>query len=206
MKNTNNICLVKKNGIYKPVDITTIPPLIEVGANECFECILIQTGESIHLKVVLADKGASCDLKCVYLAGGHEQKSLSFDVTHASEKTQSKQIVKGIATDRAVCSFSGIIHILPNAQKCSGKQNHRALLLSDGAEIKATPELEIFADDVICSHGSAVGPLDKNQLFYLLSRGIDEKTAYHILLSAFLEDILPAEYHYIVREWLNERL
>ena len=188
MKNINNICLVKKNGVYEPADFKTLPSVVEVHKNECFECLFIQTGESIALKVVLKEEGASCD------------------VTHAAGKTKSTQTVKGVAADKAKCAFSGTIHILPDAQKCEGTQNHRAVLLSDTAQVQATPELEIYADDVICSHGSAVGPVDKNQLFYLLSRGIDEKTAYQLLLTAFLQDVLPADYHFIVREWLHDRL
>ncbi len=206
MKNINNICLVKKNGVYEPADFKTLPSVIEVRKNECFECLFIQTGESIALKVVLKEEGASCDLKCVYFGAESEQKSLVFDVTHAAGKTKSAQTVKGVAADKAKCAFSGTIHILPDAQKCEGTQNHRAVLLSDTAQVQATPELEIYADDVICSHGSAVGPVDKNQLFYLLSRGIDEKTAYQLLLTAFLQDVLPADYHFIVREWLHDRL
>ena len=206
MKNINNICLLEKNGVYESVDFTALPSVVEVRENEHFGCLFIQTNEPISLKVVLKGAGASCDLKCVYFGAENEQKSLVFDVTHAAGKTKSTQTVKGIVADKAKCAFYGTIHILPDAQKCEGTQNHRAVLLSDTAQVQATPELEIFADDVVCSHGSAIGPIDKNQLFYLLSRGIDEKTAYQLLLTAFLQDVLPADYHFIVREWLHDRL
>lgn len=206
MRNTDNICLVKKNGIYRAVGVQTLFPLVALGQNERFECVFIQTGASVNLKIVLTAPGAFCDLKAVYLASGSEEKSFSLEVVHESPGTRSLQTVKGVVADSARCSFSGVIRIRPQAQKCSGVQNHRAVLLSDKAFVKATPELEIYADDVVCSHGSAVGPLDLNQKFYLQSRGIDEKNARQILLFAFLSDVLPEGWHAVVQEWLDEHL
>ena len=86
--------------------------------------------------------------------------------------------------------FQGKVRVAPDAQKTDGQQMSRALLLSRDAEADAKPELEIFADDVVCSHGATVGELDENQMFYLKSRGIAEADARNMLIDAFLVDTL----------------
>jgi Fe-S cluster assembly protein SufD len=86
--------------------------------------------------------------------------------------------------------FQGKIIVRPDAQKTDGYQLNRALLLSDTAEIDSKPELEIYADDVKCSHGATAGELDDDQLFYLRARGIDLETARNLLISAFLADAI----------------
>ena len=102
--------------------------------------------------------------------------------------------------------FDGIIRIPKDSQHCDGHQNHRAILLSDTASVQATPELEIYADDVKCSHGSAVGALDENHLFYLLSRGIPMDEAKKILLKSYVMEILPETWEQYVDEWMDENV
>ena len=92
--------------------------------------------------------------------------------------------------DKARGVFQGRVRVAPDAQKTDGQQMSRALLLSRDAEADAKPELEIFADDVVCSHGATVGELDETLLFYLKSRGIDEAEARTMLIDAFLVDTL----------------
>lgn len=206
MKNIDNLCLLKKNGLYEVIDVNLLPSVINVGKNERFECVFIQTNQDIHLKIMLNEAGASCDIKGVYLQASHQKHSLTVDITHAAAQTVSNQVVKGILTDAAQFLFSGVIRMPKDSQKCEGYQNHRAIVLSDKAQVQAVPELEIYADDVMCSHGSAIGPIDKNQLFYLQARGIDEKTAYQMLLFAYMGDVVPAEYHSVLQEWFDEHL
>ena len=100
----------------------------------------------------------------------------------------------------------GTIEIPKDSQKCDGRQNHRAVLLSDKAIVSATPQLEIWADDVQCAHGSAVGPLDKNQLFYLQARGLPKKLARHLLLQSFLGGLMPTEFDAIISKWMDENV
>ena len=92
--------------------------------------------------------------------------------------------------DNARGVFQGKVHVAPDAQKTDGQQMSRALLLSRKVEADAKPELEIYADDVLCAHGATVGELDETQLFYLTSRGIDRQTARAMLISAFLDDAI----------------
>ena len=102
--------------------------------------------------------------------------------------------------------FQGRIHIAPDAQQTEGHQLHRALLLSDRAEVDVKPELEIFADDVKCSHGAASGELDEEQLFYMRSRGIDAEEARRMLVEAFLDDALLQIENENVRNWLKGKI
>ena len=96
--------------------------------------------------------------------------------------------------------FQGKVRVAPDAQKTDGQQMSRAILLSENAIANAKPELEIYADDVICAHGATVGEIDDDQLFYLKSRGISEKKAKQILIRAFLKDIINESGYFIIRK------
>ena len=100
-------------------------------------------------------------------------------------------------------AFNGIITIPYDSQKCDGHQNHRAVLLSDKAKVISVPQLEIWADDVKCAHGSAIGPLDKDQLFYLQTRGLTEHQAKKILLSSFFNHFTSTEFDHIIQDWMS---
>ena len=127
---------------------------------------------------------------------------MDIKVIHQSEKTTSNQQIRGLVTDSAAATFTGTIRIPHNSQKCDGSQNHRAVILSDRATVSATPQLEIWADDVKCAHGSAIGPLDKNQLFYLETRGISESGAKKLLLSSYFSDLMPTEFEDVIQDWM----
>lgn len=206
MKNLNNICLIKKNGQFETTVYPSNETVINVTGSDSFDCICLHFSGNLNLKINLLDKGSSCKVQCVYLAARNEQLNLTIDVTHAAPDTHSEQLIRGLATDSSVVSFNGVIRMPYNSQKCIGNQNHRAILLSEKARIQAVPELEIFADDVQCSHGSAIGPLDKNQIFYMQSRGINKKTAYQLLLNAFIADLIPEEYQVLTTDWMNTYL
>jgi Fe-S cluster assembly protein SufD len=113
-------------------------------------------------------------------------------VRHAEPHGTSRQTVKNVLAGRSRGVFQGRIEVARGAQKTDGYQMNQALLLSPDAEIDTKPELEIFADDVKCSHGATVGELDADQLFYLRARGIAEPEARAILVRAFLTEALEA--------------
>ena len=102
----------------------------------------------------------------------------------------SQEIYKGVLTGRSRGVFQGKILVRPDAQKTDGYQMNRALLLSRDAEIDSKPELEIYADDVKCSHGATVGELDDDQLFYLMARGIERERARALLIGAYLDEAI----------------
>ncbi len=204
MKITGNIGFIRKNNVLSPLDLTGGELSFSVDRDETIQIYCLHLIGSLNIKVQLQKEGARCSLNCVYLSHQKARNNLSFEVIHNERQTSSEQIVRGILLDQASMNFLGTIRIPPNSQKCVGTQNHRAVLLSDEASVSAIPELEIYADDVQCSHGSAVGPLDENALFYLQSRGIDKKQATQILLKAFLTDLMPNEIQTVIDEWMAE--
>ena len=119
-----------------------------------------------------------------------ETIDVSTVTTHLAPNTFSNQLVKNIADDDSTFSFDGKIFVSPDAQKIKASQNSRAILLSDNAQVNCQPQLEIYADDVSCSHGSAIGNLDEELIFYLNSRGIGKESAKKLLLSAFAAEVL----------------
>lgn len=128
---------------------------------------------------------------CYYLASLADFKQ-DFDVQviHNAGKTNSKQISKIVAVDNANFNLSGKIKVSKNAQKVDAMQNSKGLMLSDNAQINVNPALEIYADDVKCSHGNAIGFVDEEQIFYLTSRGVPKEKAYKILAKAFFAGII----------------
>ena len=128
------------------------------------------------------------------------------DVEHLAPHTVSSQLVKGVVGGEAKGVFQGKIHIAPHAVKTEGRQLHKALLLTDTAEVDCKPELEIFADDVKCSHGAASGELDEEQLFYMRSRGIGEDEAKQLLIDAYLEDVLNTLPDTSVKQWFASKV
>ena len=111
-------------------------------------------------------------------------------IYHTKPHCNSHALYKGILDDRARAVFNGKIVVAPDAQKTDAKQTNKALLLSEDAQINTKPELEIFADDVKCTHGATIGQLDADALFYLRSRGLDVEQARSVLIHAFASDLL----------------
>jgi Fe-S cluster assembly protein SufD len=139
---------------------------------------------------VLDGDGAECTLNGLYIADGQRLVDNHTTIDHARPHCGSREMYKGILADRARGVFNGKIIVRPDAQKTDAKQTNRALLLSEDAQINTKPQLEIFANDVKCTHGAAVGQLDAEALFYLRSRGMHEGAARQILVHAFAADVL----------------
>ena len=133
---------------------------------------------------------AQAAMSAVYLGCDSQHHDITTVVSHEYANCASRQLIRGVLDDKARGVFQGRVRVAPDAQKTDGQQMSRALLLSRDAEADAKPELEIFADDVVCSHGATVGELDETLLFYLKSRGIDEAEARTMLIDAFLVDTL----------------
>ena len=138
----------------------------------------------------LNGEGVACTLNGLYCADGQRLVDNHTTIDHARPHCGSRELYKGILADRARGVFNGKIIVRPDAQKTDAKQTNRALLLSEDARINTKPQLEIFANDVKCTHGAAVGQLDDEALFYLRSRGMSEAAARHLLVHAFAADVL----------------
>jgi Fe-S cluster assembly protein SufD len=159
---------------------------------------------------VLDGEGAECVLNGLYIADGETLVDTHTTIDHAKAHCPSHEIYKGILDGRARAVFNGKIIVRQDAQKTDAKQTNKALLLTDDAQINTKPQLEIFADDVKCTHGAAIGQLDEDQLFYLRARGIPEIAARNLLIHAFANDVLTSMKIEGVRDrtmqWMENKL
>ena len=142
------------------------------------------------VNAVLDGEGIDCILNGLYLVEGRQHVDNHMRVEHAKPHCASHELYKGILDGRARAVFSGLIHVHPGAQKTDAKQSNRNLLLSRDAIANSNPQLEIYADDVRCTHGSTVGQLDDDAVFYLRSRGIGMEAARSLLTYAFASDVV----------------
>ena len=144
----------------------------------------------VDLEVALAETGAEVDLNGLYCLGGRQHVDNHTRVDHLAAHTRSSEDYRGVLDGRARGVFNGKAIVHEDAQKIEAHQSNSNLLLSEQAEVDTKPELEIYADDVKCSHGATVGQLDTTALFYLRSRGIDESAARSLLTFAFAEEVV----------------
>jgi Fe-S cluster assembly protein SufD len=158
------------------------------------------------VRVVLNGEGAECSLNGLYLLDGKQHVDNHTEIEHCMPRAKSLELYKGILSGRARGVFDGKILVHKNAQKSDARQTNKNLLLSEGAVVNTKPQLEIYADDVKCSHGSTVGQLDRDSLFYLRSRGIDVETAQSLLHYAFASDVISAIKIASLRDQLNDYL
>ncbi len=142
------------------------------------------------LKIFLDGEHARADCKGVFMADAKRHVESRITVNHAAPHTVSRERFRGILADESKGVFNGRIHVDQCAQKTLAELTNRNLLLNEGAEINSKPELEIYADDVKCAHGSTTGQLDKTALFYLLSRGISPEEARNLLVLAFAAELV----------------
>jgi Fe-S cluster assembly protein SufD len=142
------------------------------------------------VNAVLAGEGIDCILNGLYLLEGSQFVDNHMRVEHAKPHCASHELYKGVLDGRSRSIFNGLIHVHPGAQKTDAKQSNRNLLLSRDAVANSNPQLEIYADDVKCTHGSTVGQLDDDAVFYLRSRGIGLEAARSLLTYAFASDIV----------------
>jgi len=139
---------------------------------------------------VLGGEGAHCALDGCYLVDGDRLVDNHTTIDHATPHCTSHELYKGILDGKARAIFNGRIIVREDAQKTDAKQTNRALLLSDEAQINSNPQLEIFADDVKCTHGAAIGQLDDEALFYLQARGLTRRDARDMLIHAYAGEVL----------------
>jgi Fe-S cluster assembly protein SufD len=161
------------------------------SANVASHSVLLGGGlvrNNVH--PVLAGEGGECLINGLFVGSGQEHLDNYMLVEHRSAHSASRQFYNGILDGRAHGVFHGRIIVHKNAQKTDAKQTNRNLLLSDDARIDTKPQLEIYADDVKCTHGATIGQIEENALFYLRSRGIDEGSARRLLLLAFASECL----------------
>jgi Fe-S cluster assembly protein SufD len=178
----------------------------EIAENGTYDSFALNIGARVARTEVhgrLAGPHSFTHLNGAQLLAGQQHADFTTVVRHDAPHGTSRQTVKNVLAGRSRGVFQGRIEVARAAQKTDGYQMNQALLLSPDAEIDCKPELEIFADDVKCSHGATVGELDAEQLFYLRSRGIPDPAAREILVRAFLAEALDAVVHGAARALLE---
>jgi Fe-S cluster assembly protein SufD len=197
-------------------------------AASCFDTLVAHVGEraSYRLRAItlggltsrstilvkLAGRAARCELTAGSIANGHQTHDVFAEIDHAAADTVTRELYRGIATDRGKLGFNGKMVVRESAPGADSDQSLKTLLTGNGAEASVRPQLEIYTDRVRAKHGATTGKLDDQMLFYLLSRGIERRTAQTLLQWAFIEDAisrmdcapLRAEIEQLVAAQLNE--
>ena len=169
--------------------------------------ISVQTGAILsrcESHFSLAGENADASLTTLYLAAGGQVMDVTSSVAHEAPSCHSMQVVRGVLDGKARGVFQGKVLVAPGAQGTDGNQMSRALLLSRECEADAKPELEIYADDVACSHGATVGEIEDDHLFYLMSRGVPAPEARRMLIEAFIDDAMAEAGDAAMREFAME--
>jgi Fe-S cluster assembly protein SufD len=149
-------------------------------------------GKLVRQEIIIKTTGEGADFKLrgINLLAGDTHTDVTMVLDHAVPHTTSTEIVRNVVTGKARGVFQGRINVHQYAQKTNAKMACNTLLLSDDGEFSTKPELEIFADDVVCGHGATVTEIDHNHLFYLMARGVDEKSARGLLVKAFVAEVI----------------
>ncbi len=183
--------------------------LVELGRDAHYASHVVMRGAAAdrsEIRVRLADQGASCDLRGLYVADGKQVHDNYTQIEHLAPHTSSNELYRGIIEDRATGTFQGRVLIHEGARVSEAHQLNNNLLLGDAAVANAKPQLEIDNDDVVASHGSTVGQLDDDALFYLQSRGLSYEHARGLLTYAFASEVLDGMASTTLAEQLGREL
>jgi Fe-S cluster assembly protein SufD len=193
--------------------VTVTEAIVEMAPTaEYAQTVLTSGARRQRLETRLRHPGGQARVRMdgVYLLAGKAHADLTTAVTHAAVQGETDQLTKGVVRDQARGVFQGRIVVSEGADQTAARMGHHALILSDHAEVDAKPELEIYADDVTCSHGNTVGALDEEALFYMRQRGLPEAEARALLIEAFVGEVVDRIGHEPARElarvWVAERL
>ena len=156
--------------------------------------------------VDLNNQNAECNINCLSLSKSNQHLDNSIIINHNSPNTYSKQFVKSILFDKSTGVFNGRTVVKKDAQKIEAHQTNNNLLLSKLAKMNSIPQLEIYADDVKCTHGSTSGQLDEDALFYFQSRGIPKKQAFMLLITGFISEVMENIKFNPVKNYLNQKI
>jgi Fe-S cluster assembly protein SufD len=173
--------------------VATALTRVRVAAGATLVAGIVNAGGRLirsELEILLEGPGAAAELDGLALTSGRRHCDTRYAIDHRAPRTTSRQHYRSIATDESRSVFNGKVTVREQSQNIDARQQNHSLLLSARAEVDSKPELEIYADQVACSHGATVGELDEEQLFYLRSRGVAEREARGILTQAFAAAIL----------------
>ena len=166
---------------------------VKQEANSISETFILSSGSKFFKNEINCDlqgQHSSAFVNGIFDLDDENHHEIKSNINHLVENTKSYQLVKSVLEEKSKAVYQGKIFVSSEAQKTDGYQLSNAILLSENSEFNAKPELEIYADDVKCSHGSSSGSLDENSIFYLMSRGLNYKEAKKLLINGFLLDVI----------------
>lgn len=181
---------------------------IELDRDAVYEGFTLNAGASLfrhQIHAILNGENINCSFNGINLLNGKQHGDTTILIEHKAPHCQSNQFYRTVLDDEARGVFQGKVHVHKAAQKTDGYQLSNALLLSPKAEMDTKPELEIYADDVKCSHGATTGQLDEEPLFYMRSRGIDLASARMLLIQSFVDEVLEKIEDETIRGNLQEK-
>ena len=188
--------VVRKVYVYGgqgPSTLTTVPRNIVVEKDSRVDVVvLVLPGVScdLHMNVELKGEGAEANVYGAYVCGADERVKIAVDMRHDVPHCNSRQLFKGIAGGSSRVDFYGKIIVAKDAQRTEAYQENHNILLSDAAKVDTKPQLEIYADDVKCSHGATIGRLNEEEQFYMRSRGISLEDAKVLQMISFIAPVL----------------
>lgn len=159
-----------------------------------------------NLNIVLDDEGIESNLNGLYLTNENQIVDNHTLVDHRKPKCNSNELYKGIIDGKSTATFNGKIFVRKDAQKTNAFQSNKNILLSDDGTINTKPQLEIYADDVKCSHGTSTGKLDEEKVFYLRARGLSETSAKKLLMHAFASEVVDTIKIDVLRDYVEEKI
>ena len=199
--NTIHNYTIKKNAVLKKFSINAnldnsynySSTKVKSYSNSIFENFLLSLGPNFiknEIHCNLLENYSSCFVNGIMLLNGDQHHELKTNVNHKYENCKSSQLIKSVLLDKSNGTYQGKIYVDEKAQKTNGYQLSKALILSENSEFNSKPELEIYADDVKCSHGSTSGNIDENSIFYLMSRGLTKQQANKMIVEGFLNEAI----------------
>jgi Fe-S cluster assembly protein SufD len=180
---------------------------VDMERNSSYNSTAINVGAALsrhNIGIVLDHEGSECWIDGLYMVGDGQHTDTHSLIDHISPHCKSHQLYKGVLTEKSRAVFNGKVFVHKEAQKTDAFQTNKNLLLSNEARVDTKPQLEIFADDVKCSHGATVGQLEEEELFYLISRGLREETARNLLTYGFAEEIIEKIKLNSIKDELND--
>ena len=193
------VALTEVYASAKYVDVT-----IEQGeGSECRVATIMLGGAHTSYETLLQGSHSEFKMNAAYVATGFDHSVLSLTTRHLVADCKSASVIKGVASGKATGEFKGLVYVAQDAQRTDAQQTNRNVELG-GGHIVSEPQLEIYADDVKCSHGSTIGQLDEQAIYYMRQRGISQAAAERLLLEGFVEDVVSKCDIEALREMLNE--
>jgi Fe-S cluster assembly protein SufD len=165
----------------------------DLGPNATYDATTINFGAALSrhdIDVRMDHEGAECSVDGLYMIDGNQHTDTHSIIDHRQPRCRSQQLYKGILDGKSRAVFNGKVFVRHGAQQTDARQTNKNLLLSKEARVDTKPQLEIFADDVKCTHGAAIGQLEEDELFYLESRGIRPELARNLLTYGFAEEVI----------------